>query len=246
LISKNEIKRIRSLHNKKGRKEAQQYIVEGEKSVREAMHAGGHLVSLYVLETASIDILEQGQLIAEKDMKQISAFTSFSPALAVLKMTESNVDYERLSKQKVLALDGIRDPGNLGTIIRTADWFGISTVLLSSDCVDLHNPKTLQATMGSFLNVDVIQGELHEMIGQLQKHNPNFQIYGAVLNGEDSKVINGSPRPGLLIIGSESHGISAAIQEFCTMRLTIAGKGKAESLNASIAAAVLLSDWTTN
>lgn len=243
MISKNEIKRIRSLHQKKGRKEAHQYIIEGEKSVREAMASDSEIVALYVLDSASQDILEQGDLISEKEMKQISAFTSFSPALAIIKMTETKVGFKALSQQKVLALDGVRDPGNLGTIIRTADWFGISTILLSSDCVDLHNPKTLQATMGSFLNVNVLQGELSKMIGELKKHNTSIAVYGAVLDGENAKMITGSTSPGLLIIGSESHGISDSIKALCNALITIAGKGKAESLNASIAAAVLLSDW---
>lgn len=244
MISKNEIKRIRSLHQKKGRKEAHQYIIEGEKSVREAMASDSEILALYALDSASQDILEKGALISEKEMKQISAFTSFSPALAIIKMKDTKIGFKALSQQKVLALDGIRDPGNLGTIIRTADWFGISTILLSSDCVDLHNPKTLQATMGSFLNVNVLQGELSEMIAELKEQNASMPIYGAVLDGASAKMIKGSTSPGLLIIGSESHGISDPIKALCTVQLTIAGRGKAESLNASIAAAVLLSDWT--
>jgi len=243
LISKNEIKRIRGLHSKKGRKETQQFIVEGEKSVREALASHFELVALYALESASQDILDRASLISEKEMKQISALSSYSPALAVIKMIDAKVDFNSLSQQKVLALDGIRDPGNLGTIIRTADWFGVSTILLSSDCVDLHNPKTLQATMGSFLNVNVFQGELSKMVGQLKEYSASMPIYGAVLDGQSAKAIKLSSSSGLLIIGSESHGISDPIKALCSDKITIAGKGKAESLNASIAAAVLLSDW---
>ncbi len=244
MISKNEIKRIRGLHLKKGRKEAQQYIIEGEKSVREALSSNIEMVSVYVLDHAAQDLLKEGILISEKEMKQLSALSTHSPALAVMKMKSTSADYDEMSNQKVLVLDGIRDPGNLGTIIRTADWFGISSVLLSSDCVDLYNPKALQATMGSFINVDVLQGELTEMIDQLKMKNPSLRVFGAVLNGADAKVINGSQSAGVLIIGSESHGISASVQQRCSDLITIAGKGKAESLNASIAAAVLMSYWT--
>ena len=243
MISKNEIKRIRGLHQKKGRSASQQYIIEGEKSVREALEANVVLIGLFTLETAPQDLLQRGALISEKEMKQISALSSISPVLAVVEMSLNRLDFDLISTQKAIALDGIRDPGNLGTIIRTADWFGVKTILLSSDCVDPYNPKTIQATMGSFHHLDVFQGDLMTMIKAVKEKNTDYHVYGALLNGSEANIIKGSNYPGLLIIGSESHGISDTIQDLCTHKLTIAGKGQAESLNASVAAAILLASW---
>jgi TrmH family RNA methyltransferase len=144
--------------------------------------------------------------------------------------------------ENILVLDGIRDPGNLGTIVRTADWFGISEIICSDDCVDLFNPKTVQATMGSLFRVNVLYYDLPKAMQNLRRYHPLKPILGATLQGENVyRVI--LPEHAFVVMGSESHGIRPEVKKYVTKEIKIPQFGGGESLNVATAAAVLCSEF---
>lgn len=246
MISKNQIKFINSLKINKFRKEHGAFIVEGRKNVDELLASSFRIKYIFCypewFESMKNSIPPGIEcVIAEKDeLKKISDFITPDQVIAVTEIPEEDVliDYSR----NILALDGIRDPGNMGTIIRTADWFGFNQIVCSLDSVDLFNPKVIQATMGSFTRVNVIYSQLVDLLINKPDH---ISVYGAVLDGNEvgNNTFN---HPGILIIGSESHGISENLMPYITHPVTIsnfnAGRlngRNAESLNASVAAAIL-------
>jgi TrmH family RNA methyltransferase len=164
-------------------------------------------------------------------MEKISTQSTPSGVLALLTIPNFKVPDQRNS---VLAIDGIRDPGNLGTLIRTADWFGVQEVWCSSDCADIYNPKTVQASMGSLFRVGIHQLALAESLA-----SDTRKSYAAVLNGETVIPINKNEAV-ILVIGSESHGISPAVLEQTAYKISIPGIGKTESLNAAVAGGILM------
>lgn len=246
MLSRNAIKYIQSLKSKKFRKLYGAFIVEGEKSVEELLRGKLRVDSVYAVEdwmNAHRHLLNsslKAETIGEDDLGRISDLKTPNKVLAVAGIPDKPPfqpeDYDSL----ILALDGIRDPGNMGTILRTADWFGIRKVVCSEDCVDVFNPKVVQASMGSFARVVVYETDLTTF---LRSRPEDIPVYGALLSGES---ITGKkfPRPGILIIGNESQGISAALLPEITDPVFIppvlsTGKDHAESLNASIANAII-------
>lgn len=246
LISKTDIKFIRSLHDKKNRQEQQIFIVEGEKMVIELLHSNAfQLHSLYVTSTfithhnsLLIDIsAEKIKQVSEKELSQISLLQTPNDCLALVHFSTNNTAAIQIDKKYIL-LDNIKDPGNLGTIIRTADWFGIDTIFCSPACVESTNPKVVQATMGSFFRVEVIKKSLLDLI---QEH-AQMPVIGAILGGQNlfhTKFAAGA----FLVIGSESHGISEALKPLLTQKVMIPSLGEAESLNASLATGIICSEW---
>ena len=231
MLSKNDIKEIRALGQKKFRDERGLFVVEGEKLVDEALRSGFEIVASY--RTADI---------GEEAMARISQLTHPSPALAVVRQPVAvPVTAER--DELVLALDGVRDPGNLGTILRIADWFGIRKVLASRDTVELYNPKVVQATMGAIFRVRVQYGDLAAM---LEAHGRQMPVYGTFLDGDD---IYATPltRGGILVMGSEARGISPEVAGCVSRRLFIPPFPKdartGESLNVAVAAAIACSEF---
>ena len=231
MLSKNDIKEIRALGQKKFRDERGLFVVEGEKLVDEALRSGFEIVASY--RTADI---------GEEAMARISQLTHPSPALAVVRQPVAvPVTAER--DELVLALDGVRDPGNLGTILRIADWFGIRKVLASRDTVELYNPKVVQATMGAIFRVRVQYVDLAAM---LEVHGRQMPVYGTFLDGDD---IYATPltRGGILVMGSEARGISPEVAECVSRRLFIPPFPKdartGESLNVAVAAAIACSEF---
>lgn len=167
------------------------------------------------------------------EMSGLGDFQTNDAALAVVKMrskTEPRVEPTGFT----LVLDDIRDPGNLGTIIRAADWYGITTILASEETVDFYSPKVINATKGSFIRVNFMYSDLPEILSR-----QSLPVYGAFLNGENVHQVRFGAS-GILVIGNESRGISAAVEKFVTNRITIPRFGKAESLNAAIATAIIL------
>lgn len=246
MLSKNQIKFINSLKINKFRKEHQAFIVEGRKNVEELLASKFNIKQI----VATTEWLNSpaGRLVTgiectvctEEELKKISDFVTPDQVLAVAEIPSLLPETDFTGN--ILVLDGIRDPGNMGTIVRTADWFGISQIVCSPDSVDVFNPKVIQATMGSFTRVSVIYTQLVDFL--MNKPN-NVSVYGAVLDGRE---VDNSTfcSPGILIIGSESHGINENIMPYITNPITISSfnagplKGrKAESLNASVAAAIL-------
>ncbi len=249
MLSKNRLKYISSLGVNKYRKKYGVFIVEGHKMVIEAINSPFNIEEIYALGSW---ISEYGHLtpaslqlneVSEQEMKKISVLSSVSGVLAVVKMANLSVDTNIASNQLVLALDDIRDPGNLGTIIRTADWFGIKEVICSSQTVDCYNPKVVQATMGSIFRVNVSYIDLEKYINTIPETVP---VYGSFLDGENILETKLS-ESGIIIIGNEARGISAELEKLVTNKILIPSfndfteekSSTAESLNASIATSIV-------
>lgn len=244
MISKSQIKLISSLKLKKERYETGLFTVEGEKPVRELLQSGWPVELVLVkndwLEKEQPDWLRQSEvnleLVSSNDMDRISQFSSAPPILAVARMTQLDWQWQKGGDGFVLVLDRIADPGNLGTMIRIADWFGFSGVLCSPDTVDYYNAKTVQAAMGSIFRMPVLYGELSEWIA---REDPQ-RVFAMVLEGEPIQKTNfGSG--GLLLVGSEAHGLQSALLPLAGRKITIPGFGAAESLNAAVAAGIMAS-----
>ena len=239
MLSKSKIKYIQSLGHKKFRDEEGLFLAEGPKIVKELINEIPTLIqSVYALEDwlgenkglpGAIEVNE----ITDIELERISQLSAPNKVLAVLKKINSTVFS---AKGKItIALDTIQDPGNMGTIIRTADWFGIDQVVCSHDSADIYNPKVVQSTMGSIARVKVFYTDLKKWIKE-----QDVKIYAAALEGEDIKKIK-TFREGIIIIGNESKGIHPDLLQIANERITIARAGKAESLNAAVATGIILS-----
>ena len=234
-ISKNELRQVRSLAQKKFRDESGLFVVEGDKMVSEALASGFEVVSVYRRDE-----------IGEEAMARLSMLSSPSPVLAVVRQPAPAAF--RPSKGLFLALDGIRDPGNLGTILRVADWFGIDGVVASPDTVELYNPKVVQATMGAIFRVPFHRMDIAELCRKVVTGGGH--VYGTFLNGENiySKALDyGLEAPSVIVIGNESNGISPAVAACVSDRLFIppypADDPGSESLNAAIATAITVAEF---
>jgi TrmH family RNA methyltransferase len=234
MVTKNQIKRIISLQQKKYRKESGLFFVEGKKVIQELLDSKFTLEELFVTEPIFENIPQQ-TFISESDLKKISALTNPNNCLAVFRMPEPK---KIIEKGIILALDKIRDPGNLGTIIRLCDWFGIQNLVCSEDTVDLYNPKVLQATMGSITRVNVSYVDLNEFLSQTQ-----LPIFGTFMNGTNIYKIQ-LPQDGIIVMGNEANGISTEIEPLITDKITIPRFGNpTESLNVATATAIVLSEF---
>ncbi|CCQ09655.1 RNA methyltransferase, TrmH family [Pseudoalteromonas luteoviolacea B = ATCC 29581] len=236
MASKNQLKLIRALGQKKFRKQYGQYLVQGEKNVLELLSAGGKVDALFATPQfieqykelfSHFDVIETN----DEQLSKASTLVSNNAAVAIVPMPE---DQPIDASKWVLALDGVSDPGNLGTIIRVADWYGFKQVVLSESCADQYNPKVISATMGSFVRVHAVRTSL---CGFLK--NYNGPIYGAFLAGEN---VHKTPfgDQGVLVMGSESHGISEEIGQYITHKVTIPAFGAAESLNVAMATGIIV------
>jgi len=249
MISKNQIKHVSSLKLLKFRKEFNAFVVEGEKIVEELLKSDFNINSLFAtedwlsnfkseLETKKIDFNK----VSPKELERISSLKTPNKVLAVVKIPKISLPQKDDFNDLILVLDKIQDPGNLGTIIRTADWFGVKHIVCSEDTVDTFNPKVTQSTMGSFLRIKTHYTKLeHFFENDVPKE---LKIYGAFLDGEN--MYNHTfPQKGILIIGNESKGISDKIARFVTMQISIPAhpNNAAESLNASVAAAILMNEF---
>lgn len=238
-ISIQKIKWIKSLHLKKNREKEGLFIVEGHKIIQELIFNSPNSIKLIVGTSEALNKISafnlEKQFRAKLDeLDRMSGLNSPSPILAVVEKIEpSLLDFSK----KILILDNIQDPGNLGTIIRTADWFGITQIVCSENTVDLYNYKTLQATMGSFLRVNVHYLNLIDFISETQ-----LPIYGALMNGTNITEIDFNSIK-ILILGNEGKGISHEVIELITNPITIKGYGGAESLNVGVAAGILMYNW---
>lgn len=242
MLGKSQVKYIQSLGHKKFRDEEAVFIAEGPKIVKEIINEiPASVISIFALEDWLVEnALLLGNIkhtsIDEADLARISQLSAPNNVLAVVKkFQEPAIE----TKNKItLALDTIQDPGNMGTIIRTADWFGINQVVCSYDSADIYNPKVVQATMGSLVRVKILYTDLDQWI-----HQQPVKVYAASLAGKDIDKIS-KPGEGIIIIGNESKGIHSALLQRADEKITIAKKGKAESLNAAVAAGIILSYFT--
>lgn len=254
MISKQELSFVRSLQQKKFRNESGCFVAEGTKIVPELLAGHFTVKKLYATPawlgrnpalTANI----ASAAVNETELERISGLTTPNEVLAVFETPAYPLQPEKLLTNRVLVLDDIRDPGNLGTMIRIADWFGIAALVCSPETTEVWNPKVVQASMGSVARIPVHYTPLPEFIASMKALDPGIAVMGTFLGGE-SLYTHAMPDAGLLVIGNESNGISDAVGKMCNVRLTIpsfsaaAGKtGTAESLNAAIAAALALSEW---
>ena len=233
--SKADIKLIRSLGQKKFREELGLFVVEGEKMVGEAL----------TQKRFPVEAVYRLSDVGEEVMERMSHLSSPSPALAVLRIPQEeiqdNATAPALPSGLCLGLDSVRDPGNAGTILRLAEWFGIGTVYLSPDCVDLYNPKTVQATMGSIFRQRAVTCDLHALVRGCTA--AGIPVYATALDGEDIRSAALDTSRALILMGSERDGLSPALMSAATRRLHIPSfasnpDGAAESLNVAIATAV--------
>ncbi len=237
MVSKNQIKLITSLQQKKYRKLHQLFIAEGKKVINELLDADFELVSLFVTEETIFEKHIPYTLITEAELKKISALTTANDCLAVFKIKEIVTKNE---DELVLALDSVRDPGNMGTIIRLCDWFGIKKIICSNETVDIYNPKVVQATMGSIARVNVIYTDLASYLSQ-----SNLSIYGTFMEGSNIYELN-LPQKGIIVMGNEANGISSSIEKLITQKISIPRFGTiqvTESLNVATATAIILSEF---
>jgi RNA methyltransferase, TrmH family len=236
MLSKADIKFIKSLQVKKYRKEEQCFVVEGAKSVQELLTSDFETLKLVGTEKfLSLQSIPKGVAVIEvfeHELGGLGEFRSNNAALAVARMKQ-NAPIQISIDEFALVLDDIRDPGNLGTIIRTADWFGIKKIIASSETAEFYNPKVISATMGSFTRVKIYYTDLVEYLTLCK-----MRTFGAFLNGKDVHEISFG-NGGLVVIGSESHGIRKELERFITDKITIPQYGEAESLNAAIATGII-------
>ena len=237
MLSKNEIKDIKALGQKKFRDERRLFVVEGEKLVDEALRSGWDVVAHYRAED-----------IGEEAMARISQLTHPSPALAVVRQPEPE-PFQITSDELILALDGIRDPGNLGTILRIADWFGIRHILASEDTVECYNPKVVQATMGAIFRVRVYYCDLSRQLKSMQDcvaAGGAIPVYGTFLDG-DNIYQTELTKGGIIVMGSEANGISPEVAATVTKRLFIPpyphDAHTSESLNVAVATAITCAEF---
>ena len=240
MLSKTIVKYIQSLAHKKLRDEEGVFIAEGPKVIAELLQSKKFICRMlcatqnWMNENASLltNIPVENKIeISEADLERISQLKTPNKVLAVLyKKEETPADLTAVS----LMLDEIQDPGNLGTIIRTADWFGIKNIICSNECADCYNPKVVQATMGSLARVNIVYTGLEAFI----RKNKDTTIYAATLAGKPLSSFN-KIEEGIILIGNESKGISPEVEKLVTQRITIPRYGKAESLNAAVATAVI-------
>ncbi len=246
-MTKNDIKFIQSLKQTKVRKDNKMFVVEGNKLVSELLASDIKVENILVTETwlekfpEMAASLKSYEIVNAKQMEQMSSMVTPPGIIATAHTPSYNINPEDAENEFILALDGINDPGNLGTMIRTADWFGINKIVCSQDCADAWQAKTIQSTMGSIFRIKVVETDLKDFLLETQKHSTT-PIYGALMEGENIFTKNIEKRNGIIIIGSESHGIREDVLPLVTSPIHIPrGKGsQTESLNASVAAAIIM------
>ena len=239
MISKQQAKFIKSLKLKKYRRKASAFLVEGAKNVSELVHSDYDIQHLLLTEKF---LSEKGKqlpddleytLCDEKELVSMGTFQSNEYALAVASFKNVVVDIK--NEKLIIALDEINDPGNLGTVIRTADWYGVKSIIASEGTADFYNPKIINTSIKSFTKVSVTYMELNEFF----EENPERKVYGAFLDGKD--IHSFQPEfPATIVMGSEANGISGSLNKYVTEKITIPRLGKAESLNVAVSTAVIL------
>ena len=245
MLSKNAIKRIAALRTKKHRKETNQFIAEGQKLVEDLLLSGINIKNIYhtaALAPLGLSKSVDVEIITEQEMKKISGLTTPTPVLAIADIPQHGYNETELSQSLSIALDDIQDPGNLGTIIRLADWFGFDFLLCSKGTVDAYSPKVV-SQHGAVARVKIVEVDLPQLIGFSAKGVP---IYGTFLNGTD--IYNESlTQNGIVIMGNEGNGISNEIEMLVNKKLYIPTFAKgdltSESLNVAMATAIICSEF---
>jgi TrmH family RNA methyltransferase len=251
MISKSKAKFIISLKEKKRREEEQLFIIEGDKIVKEFLTAGTKVKSLiaqkdFISELSDDLILLANEVeeVSYSELKQISTLKTPHNALAVVPMPLRKFEMEDVFNDLSVALDLVQDPGNLGTIIRAAAWFGIKNIICSPNSVDLYNPKVIQASMGAILHVKIHYDDLQNLLKKAGDRK--LPVFGAFLDG-DSIYDHRLGNKGIILLGNESKGISQNLMPYITDKIKIPGPGTTlpglESLNVGMAASIIISEF---
>ena len=245
MISKNQLKLIHALEQKKQRKKNGLFLVQGEKNVGELFNSDFTVKQLFATSRfinqnraalAEFGLVSLTIEATEEELKKAGTLVSNNSVLAVAEC--KIMPLPQIQKNElILVLDQVGDPGNLGTIIRIADWYGIKHIICSPDCADFYNPKVIAASMGSFVRVQVSHTDLSEYLSQ-----QSMAIYGAFLEGENIHKANLN-KSAFIVMGSESHGISPEIAKFISNKITIPSFGGAESLNVAMATGITLDNF---
>lgn len=246
MLSKAKISYVQSLKQKKFRQKYNNFLVEGDKSCRELLQLSNTPIEIiFALEKwveANAHLTQKVQdkvlVVKEIELKKISQLTTPNQVLIIAQQFVNDWDIQAVQQGYNLYLDGIRDPGNMGTILRIADWFGLKYVFLSADCVDIYNSKVIQASMGAFMRVKAPIIDLADLKNQV----PSMPLLGTFMDGEDIFTLP-KMEAGIIIIGNEGKGISKETEALITKKITIpAPKGSgAESLNAGVATGIVVS-----
>ncbi len=252
MISINQVKFIQSLKQKKFREIHDQFIAEGSRLVLDLISSRFVVKEVFAEQqwiSLNRAILGANNisftLVSESEMSRISALSSPSPVLSIVTIPEAAELPSSFQDEIILMLDDIKDPGNLGTIVRIADWFGIGTIICSENMVDLYNPKVVQATMGSIARVKAIYANLGDFLQQIKG---STEVFGTFMSGENIYSCN-LPSSGIIVIGNESNGISKEVSEYVNTRLQIPSfannnaPSAPESLNAAVATAIVCAEF---
>ncbi|MCX6350401.1 MAG: RNA methyltransferase [Bacteroidetes bacterium] len=240
MVSKTQIKFVKSLHLKKNREESGFFVAEGAKIVIDLLSSGLRFDKIFATQpwidanNALFNTANNVFVVDEKELKQLSELTTPNEVVAVFLISKDEVAKQKPSSI-LIALESIRDPGNMGTIIRIADWYGINTIICSEDCVDVYAHKVVQASMGSIGRVNIIEGDLLALLPTYP-----YPIYAATLGGKINLHQMEATKNCILMIGNEAKGLSDALISISTNTICIPQFGKAESLNASVATAVII------
>ncbi len=248
MFTKGQASKIKLLHDKKYRQKTGLFLVEGEKNILETLKSD---LEIQLILATKLFYSQYQDLIKEKniqcevveagEIERVSALESNNAALAIVKqINPESLNINENNEGIILALDNVRDPGNLGTIIRIADWYGIKKIIASVGTVDFYNPKVISATKGSFTRVSVFYTDLKDYL-----EKTNTPVLGAFMTGENVHNFT-FPRSGILVMGNESNGISPDIEKLIKQKINIPSFGQAESLNVAIATAVILDNWKRN
>ena len=235
-ITKNQLKHVRLLKQKKHRMLSGQFVVEGEKNVEELIHSQLEIVALFATKDWTSPSSKYSPiLVTNKELSQMSGLSSPNKVLAVAKIPEVEFSTSSLQEGITLVLNEINDPGNLGTIIRTADWFGIKQIICSPNSVDCYNPKVVQSTKGSIAQVTIHYLDISSVLDSY-----NLPVFAADMEGTKMDKNYRFPKDCIIMMGSESHGIPEELSNYITDRVTIPKVGQSESLNVAIATSIIL------
>lgn len=251
MLSKNKIKLIRALEHKKFREKENLFLIEGEKLIEELLQSGITIESIFATNTwidknaqAINKFRNKVESVTSNEMERISLLKSPAPVLGIAEIPSYQLNKKNLENKLTLVLDSVQDPGNLGTIIRIADWFGIENIICSEDAVDVYNPKVVQSTMGAIFRVKTHYMPLDELF--LLNKDLQLPVYGTLLDGDNIYSKNLS-QSGIIIMGNESKGINPVYQSFITDKLFIPfypeGRKRSESLNVGIATAIVCAEF---
>ncbi len=249
MLTKNTIKRLSSFQSKKFRKEFGVFIAEGSRLIDELLNSNLEIKEIYYTSEwkyTNFNSKIYSELISNDEMKKISALTTPSQVFAVIGIPEYYIGDIDFANELVLALDTIQDPGNLGTIVRLADWFGINSIICSHETVDIFSPKVVQSTMGAITRVKVVYCDLKEELTKIKSKVP---IYGTFMEGSNIYETELNPK-GVVVMGNEGNGISPEIEKLVSQKIHIPSfandRTNVESLNVAMATAIVCSEFRKN